>query len=242
MAATTLPRAASGPDLAASGRWLGAGVLAGVLCGAVVGGVGGRLAMMLLRFTSGEAVVGLTSDDGFEIGILSPATGVLVAIMSFLGVIGALGYLAARPWLPRRGRPAIAAAAFGIFGGAETVHADGIDFTLVGPAALAVVLFVALPALFSAALATLTERWLASPPRSRWWLAGLAPLALLPLGSLTGVAALFEIGFVWIVPRQVPAVRAWWTSRPVTWVARAALAAWLMVLAVDLASVSADVL
>ncbi len=43
-------------------------VAAGFLVGLPVIGLGSRLAMLLLRLTSPDAVIGATSDDGFTIG------------------------------------------------------------------------------------------------------------------------------------------------------------------------------
>ncbi|MGA8987068.1 hypothetical protein, partial [Aeromicrobium sp.] len=46
-------------------------ILAGVPVGIIVIGGGSRLAMFLLRLTSDDSVIGLTSDDGFTIGQFS---------------------------------------------------------------------------------------------------------------------------------------------------------------------------
>ena len=51
--------------------WILVGTAAGAIAGLLIGGIGGRLAMLLLRLTSDEIVLGLTSDDGFEIGVVT---------------------------------------------------------------------------------------------------------------------------------------------------------------------------
>src|SRR5262245_46818474 len=78
------------------------GVSAGVIVGLVVGGVGGRLAMLLLRLTSPDSVIGVESDDGFEIGVFSDQTMFLLQATAALGgTFGAL-YAALRPAIPER--------------------------------------------------------------------------------------------------------------------------------------------
>lgn len=43
-------------------------IVGGIPVGVLVVGIGSRLAMLLLRVTSPDSVVGITSDDGFIIG------------------------------------------------------------------------------------------------------------------------------------------------------------------------------
>ncbi len=43
-------------------------LVAAAVAGLLVAGIGGRLAMFILRVTSGSEVIGLESDDGFVIG------------------------------------------------------------------------------------------------------------------------------------------------------------------------------
>jgi hypothetical protein len=142
---------------------LGAGAIAGVL----VGGVGGRLAMLLLRLTSPDAVIGLTSDDGFEIGVVSLQTFNLVAATAMVGGIVGVLYAVVRAAIPARLRVPTWTALWAIVGGAAVVHDDGIDFTLIEPAALAIALFVVLPGAGAAVVALLAERWSDEPPWQR---------------------------------------------------------------------------
>src|SRR5439155_915438 len=85
------------------------GALWGLLCGAVVGGIGGRVAMLILRLTSNDSVIGIKSDDDFVIGRFSTETIFLLVIAAVLGAAGGFVYLLAREWLPRRGRAAVGA-------------------------------------------------------------------------------------------------------------------------------------
>ncbi len=75
-------------------------IVAGIPTGVLVAGVGSRLAMLVLRLTSPNSVVGVTSDDGFEIGRFTlGGTYNLLMLGAVVGVIGAAAYRAARPWL-----------------------------------------------------------------------------------------------------------------------------------------------
>ena len=58
-------------DARAVAWWVLVGVAAGAIAGLLVGGIGGRLAMLLLRLTSPDSVIGMRSDDNFEIGVLT---------------------------------------------------------------------------------------------------------------------------------------------------------------------------
>jgi hypothetical protein len=114
-------------------RWVLLGAGAGGLAGLLIGGVGGRLAMFVLRLTSSDSVRGLESDDGFIIGRFSGETLFLLGLTTVLGAVAGVAYLAARAFVPRRLRTVSWAAIGGVIGGAQLVHADGIDFTLLGP-------------------------------------------------------------------------------------------------------------
>ena len=165
--------------------WVLVGTGAGAIAGAVVGGLGGRLAMLLLRLTSSDLVIGIESDDGFEIGVVSARTLLLVGLTATMGAINGVLYAALREAIP----PALRLPLWTIVGaavvGAGTVHEEGVDFTLLEPAALAVTLFVALPALASAAVVLLVDRWSRSEP---WGDARLT--AALVCAALLGTVAL----------------------------------------------------
>jgi len=176
--------------------WALVGAAAGAIAGLVVGGVGGRLAMLLLRLTSPELVIGATSDDGFEIGVVTTQTLGLLAGMTMLGAVNGVLYAAIRDWLPRRLRLPLWALVAAALGGARIVHEDGVDFTLLEPAALAIALFVLLPGAAAALVVLLVERWIDREPFSERRLdvfvvvAALCGTFALVVGVLVGVAAL----------------------------------------------------
>ena len=90
MEALTLPSPTKGwkADTGFLGRWILLGAGAGAISGALIGGVGGRIAMLVLRLTSSDRLRGATTDDGFEIGVITFAT---VQLIILTGIIGAVG-------------------------------------------------------------------------------------------------------------------------------------------------------
>lgn len=147
------------PDVRAIAWWVLVGTAAGAVAGFVVGGIGGRLAMLLLRHTSPDDVLGLTSDDGFEIGVVTADTVQLLVVMAMLGGINGVLYAAVRTALPEPLRLPLWVALAVTLGGAAIVHEDGVDFTLLEPAGLAIALFVGLPGIAAALVVVLVERW-----------------------------------------------------------------------------------
>jgi hypothetical protein len=139
--------------------WVLVGAAAGAIAGGVVGGIGGRLAMLLLRLTSSDDVLGMTSDDGFEIGVVTFDTVQLVLAMAMLGGINGVLYAAFRGAIRPRLRLPLWSVFAAALGGANVVHEDGVDFTFLEPAALAVALFVLLPGAAAALVVVLVERW-----------------------------------------------------------------------------------
>jgi len=142
----------------------GFGSIAGMLAGVLWGGVGGRVAMRILFLTSDEHVRGLTSDDGFEIGIISGATVFLLLFTGFLGAAAGFVYGGVRMVTagPRWARALGVGVAVAASGGAGIVHVDGVDFRLIEPLWLAVGLFVVIPGLWGVSVVLLTE-WLGRP-------------------------------------------------------------------------------
>ncbi|MGI9648497.1 MAG: hypothetical protein ACR2OI_08265 [Acidimicrobiia bacterium] len=140
----------------------GIGAMAGALAGFFWGGIGGRLAMRILFLTSDERVRGITSDDGFEIGVITGATVFLLVFTAILGamagaVYGVLRMLLRGPrWLIAIGVGIAAAAGQG----ALVVKADGIDFRILEPLWLAVGLFLLITGAWGVSVVALTERLL----------------------------------------------------------------------------------
>ena len=146
-------------DARAVAWWVLVGAASGAIAGGVVGGIGGRLGMLLLRLTSPDDVMGMTSDDGFEIGVVTLDTVQLVLAMAMLGGINGVLYAAFRGAIPRGLRLPLWSVFAAALGGANIVHEDGVDFTFLEPAALAVALFVLLPCVAAAVVVVLVERW-----------------------------------------------------------------------------------
>src|SRR5688572_2551713 len=108
---STAPARDAGTDLASSVAWrMLAGTAAGAVAGFLVGGIGGRLAMLVLRLTSPDSVIGLTSDDGFEIGVVSLSTFNLLFATTVFGAIAGVLYASLRCSVPARLRVPLAAA------------------------------------------------------------------------------------------------------------------------------------
>ncbi len=220
------------------GQLLMPSIVAAAIAGFVIAGVGGRLAMLILRLTSGARVIGLESDDGFTIGRVTPATFALVLALT-VGATLILGplYAVARPWVPSRWRVPVFTLFFGIVGGALLVHADGIDFTALSPRALAVGLFIAIPAAFGGALEplrTLVEhRTRLLPERLLLAVPFLALVAVLVIGPPGIVIAVFGFGAVAL--GQGERLAAAVDSRPVAWAGRLGMVTLAGVASVDLA-------
>ena len=221
---TALSRAAVEPAL----RRLSACLSAGVLLGLLIGGVGGRLAMMLLARRN-PAVSGVVSDDGFEMGRFT-TSGSLNLLMAgaFLGALGGVVYLVLRALLtgPRWFQVLSISLGPAVVVGSMLVHPGGVDFTLIEPLALPVVLFLLIPGLFGAAMTLLGERWLA--PGSRFNTAGTAP-ALIPLVMAAPLLPLvLPLALLWAagqVLRATPRTAAVVTSPLLPLAARAVLVA-----------------
>lgn len=160
----TTNRASLSEDVRAIAWWALVGAAAGAIAGLLVGGIGGRLAMLLLRLTSPELVIGVTSDDGFEIGAVTTDTLQLLAGMTMLGAINGVLYAALRGWLPRQLRLPLWSLVAATLGGATIVHEDGVDFVLLEPVALAVALFVVVPGVAAALVVVLVERFAEREP------------------------------------------------------------------------------
>jgi hypothetical protein len=152
--------------------------------------------MRVLFLTSDERIRGITSDDGFEIGVISAATVFLLIFTSILGAIAGLLYGVMRMLL--RGPRWVVAIAVGITTaageGALIVKADGIDFRVLEPLWLAVGLFLLIAGAWGVTVVVLTERLLRpgtvfptlpSQIDMRYWGATGSTLAWLALAAIT---------------------------------------------------------
>ena len=196
--------------------------------GALVGGIGGRFAMFVLRLTSDPSMHGLKTDDGFTIGRFSGESLFLIISTSVLGVLGGIFYLAVRKWLPERQRAALAGVFGGIVGGAIFIRPDGIDFTSLDPLPLAVVMFIALPAIYGVTMSLSVERLLREDSglsRSRGWFLGLIPLLAIGAFGPLGIGVLVLMFGLWSIHRWVPDAGFLLRSTTVVWIGRAILLA-----------------
>lgn len=169
--------------------------------------------MFLLRLTSDPRLHGVKTDDGFRIGELTGDTGFLLIVASALGAAGGMFYLIVRQWLPQRIRPAVMAVLAGLVGGAVVIRPGGLDFTLLAPKWLAILMFVLLPACYGAVMALLVERLLSAAESSRFlgWAWALIPLvAVLALGP-PGFVVLVISALGWALNRE-SGFAGWWTS------------------------------
>lgn len=199
----------------------GAAALGGLAAGFLVGGLGGRLAMFILRLTSDAGVIGIQSDDDFTIGRISTDSIFLIAATTLIGTLLAFAYLLVRRWLPESRRPLQAALFFGLVGGAAVIKPDGVDFTLLSPLWLAVVLFVALPATYGWLMARIVEGLIARPGRLRKArVAGIIGFAVVGFfGLMTVIIAVVGMVLV-LIGRRWPAVAAAVTHPVPTWIVR----------------------
>ena len=207
---------------------MGAGIAAGFACGFVIGGVGGRLAMFVLRLTSDPSLVGTKTDDDFIIGRFSGDTVFLIGMCAAAGMAGGLAYVLVRGVLPRRNRALVTAVLTALVVGSIVVHPDGIDFKVLSPRWLAVVMFVALPGLYGAATSALAEKIGRGQSRIVPWLSLLTVFALPPvIGVGTEIPLVAMVVLLIVVltaaSTRFPAIGRFATSAPVTWAGRAAL-------------------
>lgn len=180
-------------------RHVAIGAVAGAIAGFVVGGVLGRTAMFVLRVTTGDAITGVVSDDGFEMGrVTAGGTAQLLGGYTALGVALGLLYALVRRFLPPRGRIALWTLVTAAVGGGLFVHADGIDYLLLDPLWLAIAFFVLLPAAAGFTIAWLTERLEAGTgaPGRTWQFvaAGISAVVVFVVPLLVAGGALLLLG------------------------------------------------
>ncbi|RYC13812.1 hypothetical protein [Nocardioides zhouii] len=165
----------------------------GVVC---VGGLS-RIAMSLLASRNPQAA-GRTSDDGFEMGVVTFDGSMNLAVLGlFVGVAGWLVYLVARPLLfgPGWFRWFCLSIPPGVVVASLIVHPEGVDFTLLGPVWLTVGLFVLVPATYGPLMHLAMVRLGGTPPGED--LAVRAPAVAWTLRAF--FAALSVLAFVGLV-------------------------------------------
>lgn len=183
-------------------------IVAGVSVGVIVVGCGSRLAMLALRLSSPDSVVGVQSDDGFTIGKFTlSGTYNLLMLGAAVGIIGVATYQCVAPRLigPTWFRHLTVAMAAGAVGGSMLIHSDGVDFRLLTPTWFAVGLFILLPATFGAAVGPVVGRVTrpssrTATGRTRW----ILPVALVVAFPLTVVVLVIAtiVFTVWVFVRD----------------------------------------
>lgn len=197
--------------------------------GILIAGAGGRIAMRVLALTSPNAVGRITEAQA-TVGNITVGGTVALFIFGglFAGYLSAGLYLLIHRWLPR-GR--LGGAAFGlllliVFGAVlDPLRAGNIDFAIVGPGWLSVLLFSALSILHGMLIAAVAGWYGSRLPaysshnrRAYWPL--LASVVFPAGGLLLGAGAVV----VMVGARIMPSGSQWWASRPVLWFGRGVLA------------------
>ncbi len=155
----------------APSTWLGlfrhitAGGLAGIVAGLLVAGVGGRLFMRAAGAASGSRGSGRITEAGFTVGEVT--VGGTIALVLFIGVfsgiVGAVMFLAIKPWVDWTGRWRGA-----VFGGllfgltsatSDLMNPDNVDFFILGNGVLLVSMILGLFVVFGL-VTDASYRWL----------------------------------------------------------------------------------
>jgi hypothetical protein len=204
------PEGPFGKRLVDAARALGAVTTAGVMSGILVLGLGGRLVMRLLAATSGAGAQGRLTEADEVVGAIT--TDGTIFFVLFVGLGGgyvvALGYALLRSFLPNHaGRAGLVVGVLvvGSLGVADPLSPDNVDFTVLAPVPLAVLLLVALAILFATSFTALAARLdrasRSAVPRPR----RVASCAALPLGLLVPPFAIVLLTY--IVGRATVATR-----------------------------------
>jgi hypothetical protein len=160
-----------------------------------------------------------------------------------VGIIGAAAYQCVAPRLigPAWFRRATVALAAGAVVGSMLIHSDGVDFRVLKPTWLAIGMFIALPALFGAAIAVAVDRISAAHSRGvEAPLRRVLPVVLVVMFPITvillGFAAVVYAG--WQQLRDQPAIRSLGSVRSVGYLVQAC---WLVVAVVGLFALIGDI-
>lgn len=193
------------------------GLVGGLAAGALVAGVGGRIAMRVVALQSPDAYQGLTTDDGAATGEITLLGSLgLIVFLALVGALGGLVYAVVRDALPARRRPLAWGVVSGLVVGAMIIHADGVDYAVLGERWVSAAMFGAVAAGYGVVAAALAERALRPGGLARrvrpGWLAVafvpfLAGLTIVPVAlALAAVTAARATGLVARVPRRPVAI------------------------------------
>ncbi len=136
---------------------------AGFWSGLLVVGLGGRLVMRLLGATSGDDAQGRITDAGETVGEITfgGTLGFIIFAGLLIPVMSSFAYLAARRILPQRSW--LAGLVFGLFllatfGVDDPLDPDNVDFEILAPLPLAVVIIALTALLFGTTFTALASR------------------------------------------------------------------------------------
>lgn len=184
-------------------RIINASLAGGIVGGVLIAGFGGRLLMRVIAATSDSRAQGRLTDAREVVGDVSAGGSffLIVFVGVFGGSIGAMAYSLLRPVLPQPGAVAGLLIA-GVVGGilarpSDLLNPDSIDFQILGPKWLAVLMVITLIALFGATSGALIDTFVRIWPQPAWtWrgVAGLIPLIILVLPSPLAVGAIVIVG------------------------------------------------
>jgi hypothetical protein len=182
-------------QLAAIVREIAAAGVAATAAGIIAGGVGGRLAMRVSALVN-PTMAGVRSENGNRIGdVTVDGTIALVLFGGLLtGAVVAWSWVAVRTWLPQRPSIRYAAGATAALGltGFLVVHAGSIDFFLLEPGWLHILMFCGLVAGAGALTVSLDQRLVARWPASGGFtVLAAAVVAQGVFFSFAGVGAFF---------------------------------------------------
>jgi len=167
------------------------GGLAAMVAGVLVTGVGGRLIMRFSAATNPEQD-GAITEAGNAVGRIS-APGTIDLVVGnglFVGLVMGFVWIAVREWLPASAPARLLAAATvaTLTGGSGVIDSGNLDFRLLSPAWLHIMLFLALVALGGAATAAFDSALKGHLPTGS--------KAVIVLSGLTGLAFIGGLPFV----------------------------------------------
>lgn len=180
--------------------WANVATVAAVASGLLVAWAGGRLVMRVLAVTSPASAQGRLTEAQANVGF--PTIEGSIALLFFgglpAGFAAAFIYVLLHRWFPagRWAGPLLGTLLLLVFGASvEPFRSDNIDFGIVGPGWLSVVLFSALAVLHGAVVAAVAGAFsgrLPLPFGQNWkyYLPLLAAVIFLPAGVLLGAGAL----------------------------------------------------
>lgn len=188
--------------------WINVATASALAAGVLVGWAGGRLVMRVLAVTSPASAQGRLTEAQANVGF--PTIDGSIALLFFgglpAGFAAAFIYLFIRRWLPagRWAGPALGVLLLLVFGASvDPLRADNIDFAIVGPGWLSVVLFSAMAVLHGAVVAAVAGAFsqrLPLPSRRDWkyYLPLVGAVVFLPVGILFGIGALVVMLCSWL--------------------------------------------